>query len=207
MRPGGSPDLELPYTRTLLVGLAVRPEPRRVLIVGLGGGSLASFLRHHYPDTTIDAVEINPRVVTAAREAFGFREDGRLRVHVMDGAGYLRSGPPPYDLIFLDAFGPDGIPAHLTTREFLQSVWWTLLPGGAAVGNLWGPRLSPGYAAMVRAYQEVFGELCLFPIPGRDNVVVLALPRAIPLSREELVARARRVSDAKRFPFDLGSQI
>src|SRR3990172_5857273 len=108
----GDPDyLALPYARVALVGLAMCEEPRRILVVGLGGGTLPSFLRKHYPDAVIDAVEIDPEVVDVARKFFGFREDARMQAHVGDGRNFIENvRPPGYDIIFLDAFGTDSVP-------------------------------------------------------------------------------------------------
>ena len=67
----GDPDhLELPYARVAFTGLALSEEPRRILIIGLGGGTLPMFLRKHYPGATIDVVDIDPDVVLVARQFF-----------------------------------------------------------------------------------------------------------------------------------------
>src|SRR5438445_7248364 len=67
VKPGDPDHLELPYARVALAGLALCEEPRRMLVVGLGGGSLPMFLRAHYPAATIDVAEIDPDVVDVAR--------------------------------------------------------------------------------------------------------------------------------------------
>ena len=85
VKPGDPDHLELPYARTALAGLALCEEPRRMLVVGLGGGSLPMFLRAHYPAATIDVAEIDPDVVDVAKRFFGFREDERMRAQVGDG--------------------------------------------------------------------------------------------------------------------------
>ncbi len=199
--------LALPYARVALVGLALSEEPRRVLVVGLGGGTLPMFLRKYYPNATIDAVDIDPEVVDVAKKFFGFREDDRMRAHVDDGRQFIEKLRQPYDVIFLDAFGSNSIPAHLTTQEFLQAVRRAVTPGGVVVGNLWGRHSNPLYDSMVRTYQEVFDELFILDVRGAGNMILLALPRKQPLSRDELMQLARKVSAAKRFPFDLGDPV
>ncbi len=204
----GDPDyLALPYARVALVGLALSEEPRRVLVVGLGGGTLPMFLRKYYPHATIDAVDIDPEVVDVAKKFFGFREDDRMRAHVDDGRQFIEKLRQPYDVIFLDAFGSNSIPAHLTTQEFLQAVRRAVTPDGVVVGNLWGRHSNPLYDSMVRTYQEVFDELLILDVQGAGNMILLALPRKQPLSRDELMQLARKVSAAKRFPFDLGDPV
>jgi spermidine synthase len=86
----GDPDhLGLAYTPFALTGLALCTESKRFLVLGLGGGTLPTFLRKHYPDAEIDAVDINPTVVAVAKSHFGFREDARMRVYVMDGRKFI----------------------------------------------------------------------------------------------------------------------
>ena len=204
----GDPDyLALPYARVALVGLALCEEPRRVLIVGLGGGTLPMFLRKHYPNATIDAVDIDPEVVDVAKKFFGFREDKLMRAHVADGRQFIEQSRQPYDAIFLDAFGSNSIPTHLTTQEFLQAVRRAVTPGGVVVSNVWGRHSNPLYDSMVRTYQEVFDELFILDVQGAGNMILLALPRRQPLRRGELAQLARKVSAAKRFRLDLGDLV
>src|SRR5262245_33806018 len=152
VKPGDPDHLELPYARTALAGLALSPEPRRILVVGLGGGSLPMILRAHYPEATIDAVDIDPHVVQVAKQYFACKEDGRMRAHVEDGRKFIERTTQPYDVIFLDAYGNDSPPAHLTTAEFLAAVRRAVRPDGVVIGNLWGRYSNPLYDAMVRTY-------------------------------------------------------
>jgi len=70
----------------MVLGLAFVEQPKRVLIVGLGGGTIPSLLRKHYPKMTIDVVDIDPDVVAVAKKYFGFHEDDAMHVRVADGA-------------------------------------------------------------------------------------------------------------------------
>ncbi len=207
VKPGDPEYLELPYARVVFAGLALCEEPRRLLVVGLGGGTLPMFLRRHYPQAVIDAVDIDPGVVHVAKAFFGFREDERMRAHVADGRQFIENSRQPYDAIFLDAYGTDQVPAQLTTQEFLQAVRRAVKPGGVVVGNIWGRGFNPLYDSMVRTYQEVFDELFILDVEGAGNKILLALPRVQPLGRDELAQLARRVSSAKKFRFDLGKLV
>src|SRR5216683_5765611 len=131
VKPGDPDHLELPYARVALAGLALCEEPRRILVVGLGGATLPMFLRKHYPSAEIDIAEIDPDVVNVAKTFFGFREDERMRIHVGDGRRFIENiRQPRYDVIFLDAYGAHNVPEHLTTQEFLQAVRRALVPSG-----------------------------------------------------------------------------
>lgn len=199
--------LGLAYTRVALAGLALSAEPRRFLVVGLGGGTLPAFLRLHYPQAEIDAVDIDPEVVFVAREFFGFREDARMRVHVADGRKFIEEVRQPYDVIFLDAFGSDSVPAHLTTAEFLGAVRRAVNPHGVVIGNVWSESANRLYDSMVRTYRAAFDELFVLRMSGAGNRILLALPRAQPLDRSEIARRAREVSTARRFGFDMGELV
>ncbi|MBX3651390.1 MAG: fused MFS/spermidine synthase [Burkholderiales bacterium] len=207
VRPGDPEYLGLAYLPAALSGLALCAEPRRFLVLGLGGGTLPAFLRHHYPEAEIDAVDINPVVAAVAQSHLGFREDARMRIHVTDGRRFIESAQRPYDAIFLDAFGADAVPAHLTTREFLTAVRRAVTPGGVVIGNLWSVATDPPYDSMVRTYRDAFDEVHVLRVGGTNNRILLALPRTEGLQRSELAALARKLAAAKNFRFNPGMLI
>src|SRR6266436_949730 len=207
VKPGDPDHLELPYARVALAGLALCEEPRRILVVGLGGGSLPMFLRKHYPAAGIDVAEIDPDVVDVAKKYFGFREDERMHAYIGDGRQFMANArQADYDIIFLDAFGARDVPKHLTTLEFLQITRRALVTSGV-VSNVWRPAANPLHDSMVRTHQEAFDELYILDVPGDVNNILLALPRKQPLNRSELPQLARKISAAKQFRFDLGEQV
>ena len=199
--------IELPYARTMLVGLAFVQRPRRMLAVGLGGGTIPSFLYEHYPKAVIDVVEIDPDVLAVARKYFGFREEAGLEVHVEDGRRFIERCTRPYDLIFLDAYGEDFIPYRLATQEFLLAVRRALRPGGAVVANVWSRHSNPLHDSMLRTYQDVFSELYRFKVRGKGNEIFIALTRAGTISRDRLAQRAREIWSSERFRFDLSREV
>ena len=204
----GDPDhLELAYARVMPAGLAFVEKPQRVLIVGLGGGTIPSFLHKHYPETTIDCVDIDPAVVDVAKRFFGFREDRTMHAYVNDGRRFIEECQEPYDVIFLDAFGSENIPYDLATQEFLQAVRRALTPEGIVVGNVWSRYSNPLYDSMVRTYQDVFDELYILDVQGAGNKILIALPRRERIRRLDLAARAKRISKEKNFRFDMGDAV
>ena len=208
VKPGDPDYLELAYTRTALAGLALCGEPRRLLVVGLGGGTLPMFLHRHYPRAVIDVVEIDPAVVEVARRFFGFRDDDRLRVHVADGRRYIeQAGASTYDAIFLDAFGGSSVPAHLTTVEFLRAVRRAVKPDGVVIGNVWKATHNRLYGAMRRTYQDVFDALYILDVQGDVNTIFLALPRRQAIDEAGLAQKAQRLSAQRGFGFDLGDAV
>jgi spermidine synthase len=192
----GDPDhLELPYARVMIpIAFLVVEEPRSALIIGLGGGTIPSFLRRRFPRMKIDVVDIDPGVVDVAKSHFGFREDELMRAHVEDGRRFVEQTAERYDLVFLDGFGTDSVPPHLTTREFLAAVRGILTPQGAVIGNVWGRQVNRLYDSMVKTYRSVYDGLLVVDVIGSGNKIVIATAVRHELSHYELVHRAQKVS-------------
>lgn len=190
VKPGDPDHLELAYVQAFPAALAWVPRPRRILVVGLGGGSIPRFLHHRLPDAVIDAVELDPSVVKVARELFDVREDERLRLHVADGRAWVERTRLRYDLVVLDAYGASAPPPALITREFLAAVQALLTDEGMVVGNLWHRRYNPRYDDMISTYLDVFGDVSVIAIEGVGNKLVLSGPATSRPDREELLRRA-----------------
>lgn len=197
-RPG---ELVLPYTRVAVAGMAPVPRDSRVLFVGLGGGAMPRYLLERFRESLPEAVELEPRVVEAARRWFGLPPDTVLPVHVGDGRAFIEAAPAGrWDVVVLDAFSGGEVPRALATVEFLQEVRRVLAARGVAVGNL--HTTAPEYDAMVATYRAVFPEVALIEVPRRRQVVILASGEA-KLGREELLARVRDLTAARDPGFDL----
>jgi spermidine synthase len=192
--------LAIAYTQLFAVAFAFTPEPKRALMVGMGGGTFPRFLRARFPDLAIDVVDIDPVVVEVAKSHFGFREDERLRAYVDDGRRFVETRGRDYDTVFLDAYGSDSIPFHLATREFMQSVRKTLVPGGVVVSNVWGPRSNKLYDSMLSTYREVFTEVSVVPVPDSGNHMVIAHAAKTGLSRSDVRERALALGRGLKLP-------
>jgi spermidine synthase len=125
-----------------------------------------------------------------------------MRIHIADGRKFVEAVQQPYDAIFLDAFGADAVPAHLTTKEFLTAVHHAVRPDGVVIGNIWFTATKPPYDSMVHTYQETFGELHVLRVTGTSNRILFALPRKQPLGRTELTGLAQKLATAKNFRFN-----
>ena len=105
-------------------------------MIGLGGGSISTYLGRAMPDVAIDTVEIDPGVINAAKNYFGIRETARVKYLDGDGRVFLNRNKQLYDLILVDAFHGGYVPFHLLTKEFYTLVKQRLAPGGAAAFNV-----------------------------------------------------------------------
>jgi len=183
------------YTRMSFAGLLVNPEPTRILVAGLGGGSIPMTLTDLFPDAQIDVVEIDQAVYNVAKEYFFFEESDRMDVTVADARVFVkRAGIQnrQYDYIVLDAFTGDYIPEHLLTREFLQEVQEILSPDGVLVANTFST--SRFYDHESVTYQNVFGEFFNFKLPYSGNRIIITSQQPLP-ERGELINEAQRFSD------------
>lgn len=187
-RPGV---LTQPYSHAMLAGLLVTPRPQRALVIGLGGGVMPMALRQLEPALHVDAVELDPAVITVAQDYFGYRQDALSQAHADDGRMFvrrqLRAGKR-YDMVLVDAYDENYIPEHLLTREFLLQLRELVAPGGVVVANTFADRpLQPFEDA---TYQSVFGTTWSLYSSSRGNRIILAARDATP-SSGSLQANAR----------------
>ncbi len=191
-------DFPLHYYELMMAGFAHQPNPKRILFVGLGGGTLPRAIRHYYPTTQIDIIELDPVVVDAAKRFFGFAEDERTKVYVRDARVQIRQlvrEGRKYDMVFLDAFRGGYIPYHLTTKEFLELVRSLLEPNGVVVSNL-----QPGFVSyhyQRRTMASVFINQWAYGSLG--NVIVVNSMEPSPPSRTELMQRAEKLQEEHQF--------
>ncbi|MGH8798287.1 MAG: fused MFS/spermidine synthase [Caldimonas sp.] len=159
--------LDLRYTRTMMGFLMFRPVPACLLMIGLGGGSIAKFCHRHLRGTRIDVVEINPQVI-ALRDTFRVPADSaRFRVIEADGAAFLRSATTRYDVVLLDAFGAHGLPRRLGTQRFYDDSLDALEPGGVLVSNFHSA--APGFPACLARLNRSFDGAALV-VEDEDHV-------------------------------------
>jgi len=160
------------YVDAFHLGPLIKPGMQKVLFVGLGGGTGPRQFRETYPKLTIDVAEIDPEVPKIARRFFGFRTDDQLKVTVRDGRMFLRRTSDKYDMIVLDAYYADGVPFHLTTREFMRLAKEHLTPGGVlivnTIGSIEGPR-SDLVRSEYRTMRAAFGHCLYMPVPEPED--------------------------------------
>jgi predicted membrane-bound spermidine synthase len=196
-------DLPMPYSRVMTIAAIFPKDIKRVLVLGLGAGSIPYYFNRFIPDATVDAVEIDPGVIDVAKKYFGLRETKALHLIESDARVFLNRHSERYDIIFVDAFTGSYIPFHLMTREFYQLVRNRLTPNGVAAFNfIPAERL---LESNLRTVRQVFDHLDLFNTGERDesllNVIVFA--RLEPLSEAETLQRATVAQARYKFRFDV----
>jgi spermidine synthase len=174
MRISDPDALVLEYARAMMCFALFAPRPRHILMVGLGGGSLAKFCYRHFPHTRITVLEISAEVI-ALRDAFQVPpDDARLRIVHADAADYLRAAPAGCDVILVDGFDAAGMPAALGSAAFYRDCRRALRDGGVLAANILS--YDPGHDALVERIERAFdGRVCDFPGIAGNNHLLFAL--------------------------------
>lgn len=188
------------YVNVIEIPRLMFDKPGDMLLVGLGGGSLArNFTRAGWK---VDAVEIDPVVTRFAYEYFGLKP-GDANVYTMDGRRYLRETKKKYDLIILDAFGSGSVPFHLVTAEAFEIAASRLKTGGILAMNLqsigWKSTL---VKSVVATLETCFSSQLVLPIaepPNKlGNIILLASNRQLEISGGLPVPESRFAAEYDR---------
>lgn len=202
MDPRRPNHLVLSYTRFMMGFLLFHPQPRDILIVGLGGGSLPKYCYHHLPDCRVTSVEINAKVI-ALRETFALpADDDRFEVVHADAVDYLTESVAEFDAILLDGFDADGIPTSLSSSHFYRHCRRALRKGGVLAANF----SSADWIVATCAYRlcRIFHGQAVHARPVRGfNVVLYALTGAMLPTAAALVERARFLEASHDIDFSL----
>jgi spermidine synthase len=202
-------DLKFEYLRFLFASYLFVAEPKQVLIVGLGGGSMVHYLQKTDPAVKIDAVEIDPLVVKLAADMFGAKASQNVNIVTADGLKYIAAAKDQsYDVVYMDAFlkpsaetDGTGAPLALRTQQFYKQLQEKLKPGGVVAFNL-NPH--PELEADIRALHEAFPQVYVFRMSQFNGVVAIATTDAIRLDNAELIRRGRTLN--RRFKSALDFQ-
>ncbi len=192
--------LELDYTRCMMAFLLFHPAPRRALMIGLGGGSLAKFFHLHFAGLRTRVLETDERVIATARSLFHVpADDARLAVEHGDGVQALE--PECCDLLVVDGFEDESASPALVRQSFFDAAANALETPGAFVMNFMDD--DRDLDRHLRRVERAFGGAVLAFKALRDpNIVVLALkgaPREVPW--RELRARAQGLERRYGLPF------
>lgn len=162
--------LVLTYTRKMASFLLFHSQPRRLVLLGLGGGSLAKFCYRALPDSTISVVEAN-RDVILLRGEFGIPDDNhRFQVIHEDGLNYIAGLTSCCDVILADACDRAGTAPRLASLDFYRAARNSLAQGGILVANVCGRKkhCSEHLSVMHEAFG---GEAIVMPHKRSANII------------------------------------
>jgi len=189
MRLSRPNDLVLSYVRAMMCFVLFHPRPEHIVMVGLGGGSLAKFCYRYLPHSRITVLELDAQVI-ALREQFAIpRDNARFRVIQTDAVDYMRQLAGSADVLLIDGFDADGLPPPLGSASFYADCKRALRPGGVLVANIFS--YDPHYLAMLQRLRKTFqGRICwfsgiagnnriLFAVKGGGNTPALAMQQKV----------------------------
>lgn len=188
------------YTRAMMACLLFNDKPRSALLIGLGGGSLAKFLLHHFPDCRVDAVESRASVADLAHRFFQLPHDPRLRVHIADGGEFVRdagTSKNDYDFLLVDAYDAAGMASSVNGMAFFDACRARLGRCGILSLNLWGgdrDGLEDTWQALQRSFD---GTLLQLPVEAKGNVIALAGNRPFPAHFQKMARERLKAMEAR----------
>lgn len=188
------------YTRSMLGALYLNPQPKRILVIGLGGGILPMSLQKLLPKATIDSVELDPTVVKVAVKYFDFPQQKADQVAIEDGRVFVKRAQKKgtkFDLIMLDAFDEKYVPEHMMTRDFLSEIKGLLEENGVLAANTF--TASQLYHTESATYADVFGPF--YNLKTNNRVILLRNGPLPPI--QEINANAALLEEKLR-PFGTG---
>jgi spermidine synthase len=196
-------ELALDYTRAMMAFLLFQPLPRAVLMIGLGGGSMARYIHQRMPGARTTVVEINAKVLAAARSMFHFpADDARLKVEIADGADYVLDHAETADVLLVDGFDDGKQPAALCSQAFYDAAYAALRPGGVMAVNFMAEERK--LDVFLQRIEKSFDErvICL-KAADRVNLIAFAFKRhPRELAWAELRKRARQLKKIHNLPLE-----
>ena len=161
------------YAQVSLTSFALQANPKDILVIGLGGGTLPMTYNSLLPEANITAIEIDEAVSKVAKEYFGFKTSEKIKLVEKDARVFVKRAvrkEQKFDLIVLDAFNGDYIPEHLMTKEFLEEVKALLTDDGVLVSNTFST--SKLYDHESATYQAVFSEFLNLKVPHGNRIII-----------------------------------
>ena len=190
------------YTEMAFAGLFFIPEPKSVLVIGLGGGIIPMAFSRMFPDAVVDVVEIDPKIPKLSKKYFNFDKEDKINVHISDGRRFIRRSKTKYEIVILDAYRGEQVPFHLMTSDFYEELkTYAMSPKGVLVSNIVaGTQLVPKEMA---TYEKSFTEVYPFAGTRSGNLIVVATRDKINETRDGFNNKGRELKRLKPDKFEI----
>ena len=159
--------LQTKYARDIVKVFEQFANLNRFLVLGLGAGTIPSYLFHRFPNTLIDVVELLPELKDVASDYFAMPRDNRLNVIIEDGYDYIMNTEHVYDVIFMDIFNKNGTPKKFATDEFYAGLSRKICYNGYVAFNTWID--SNSYPRYINQLKKVFRQVIEQSVPKSGN--------------------------------------
>lgn len=109
----------------------------RVLMLGVGGGSMAHHLFHNYPNLQMTVVELRQAVIDCAYDYFQLPDEPEVEVLQEDAMTFVAQHQHSFDVIIVDIFDAQGLPSAMSDDQFQEHLWRLTANQGLLIFNLW----------------------------------------------------------------------
>ncbi len=167
------------YIKSVYGALFIRPEPKRMLMVGLGGAGFHHLFTAAFPDALLHTVELDPKVLELCEQHMGFKPGPKTPVTIMDGRMFIKRNREQWDWLMLDAYRGGFVPPHLKTEEFYRECAARLSDRGIFISNLHAT--TELYYSDLKTIQAVFPQVVIFETAGRGNVIAVGVKYRDPI--------------------------
>lgn len=176
----GKAGLVFPYTKQIVSIVKEAPRKDKILVLGGGTFTIPDYLGKTHPNSQIDVVEIDPKLLDISKDHFEYKPTNNIHHIFGDARAYLNTAKSTYDIIIVDVYGDASIPFSLTTTEYVQSVKKRLTSDGIVIANIItspAPECLPLLGSIHRSYGSVFPHSRAFTmrdwnIQQRQNLIV-----------------------------------
>ncbi|WP_296659804.1 spermidine synthase [Paraburkholderia sp.] len=186
--------IELEYAQQMMAWLLFLATPARIVQLGLGAAALTKFAHHFLRPAKVEAIELNPAVVVAARTMFELpSDDARLTVRELDAWDFVndRANHGTIGAMQIDVYDATARGPVLDSVAFYRAVRLCLTNAGIATINLFGDH--PSFVRNMKRLNEAFeGRVIALPEVHEGNRVALAFSGpALEVTYAALEKRAR----------------
>ena len=194
------------YARAVMGLLLFNDNPKDILMIGLGGGTITKYLLHQFPDCKIKVIEYRKDVLKVARSHFHLPRDPRLKVKIGCGGEYIsiqsKQHEEKHDLLVIDAFDHEGMAIEVSSVNFFDGCRTLLKEDGLLVINLWGTNKAL-FQQVSWNMGQVFDDKVLFlPVRKRGNVIGFAFrEKTRKYSMKELTLKAKQLEQHYQLEF------
>jgi spermidine synthase len=140
--------------------------PKRMLLIGGGAFTLPKTINEEFPNISIDVVELDLELYKISKKYFGFKPNNKTRIYIEDGNDFLKSTKQQYDLIIVDVFSNNTIPASFQTKKFTKSLKMKVTKDGIIAMNIiatYNGRLSTSLTHLISVFRSSFDNVQLYP--------------------------------------------
>lgn len=194
------------YARAMMALLLFHDQPQEVLMIGLGGGTIAKFMLHQFSDCRLKIVEFRSSVLKIARSHFGLPFDPRMKIKIGCGAQHVlqqsRTQEELYDLMMIDAYDHAGMAPEVSSLNFFDNCRTLLSKKGLLVINLWGTDKELFHQVTWNLGQVFQWRILFLPVRNRGNIIGFAFGEQFPrLNMKDLTEKAKQLEQQYQLEF------